>query len=103
MYEGRVTAVDDMRALRVQARRRGRATTVAPAALEQLAELLGRTPGVSDVQVVRDAVSFALDGLADALVKALATVDIATLDLTHADLEDAFFALYDTGTASEPS
>lgn len=100
MFEGRVTAVDDMRALRVQARRRGRAETTTTAALAPLTQLLARTPGVSEVQVSGDAVSFALDGPADALVKALATVDIATLELTHADLEDAFFTLYD-GDAGE--
>lgn len=99
MHEGRVRAVDDMRTLRVQARRRGRVTPAEPGAPASLAQLLGRTPGVTDIEVSGDAVGFALDGPADALVKALATVEVATLELTHADLEDAFFALYDHGQA----
>lgn len=97
MREGRVTAVDDMRTLRVRARRRGRVTPTDRSILASLAELLGRTTGVTDVGMAGDAVSFALDGPADPLVKALATVDVATLELTHADLEDEFFAVYDHG------
>jgi ABC-2 type transport system ATP-binding protein len=103
MYGGRVTAVDDMRTLRVQARRRGRVSPADPAELASLAELLGRTPGVTDVAVSGDVVGFALDGPADAVVKALATVDVATLELTHADLEDAFFALYDHRATEGPA
>lgn len=95
MRAGRVVAVDDIATLRVKSRRRGVATPQQPADLGRLADLLRSTTGVSEVQLVGSAVTFASDGVVEPLLAALRGVPLASLDLTHADLEDAFFALYD--------
>lgn len=95
LHEGRVRAVDDMATLRVQARRRGRVAPQDPADLPRLASTLAALPGVAEVAADGDSLGFALDGPVDGLLKVLADYTISTLELTHADLQDAFFSLYD--------
>jgi ABC-2 type transport system ATP-binding protein len=95
MRDGHVAVVDDMAAIRARSRRRGRARPAEDADLPQLAQALTRTPGVSEVAVEGDAVTFACAGEMDAVLKTLATFAMAALDVTHSDLEDAFFSAYD--------
>ncbi len=95
MHEGRLTAVEDMETLRVRSRRRCRVSPAAAVDLPRLESLLAGTPGVSDVVRGEGEVAFALDGAADPVLKALATLTIATVEIRHADLEEEFFAVYD--------
>ncbi len=91
MREGRIAAFDQVATIREQARRRGR-LTVAGQDGNQVAEALRALPAVSDVEVDSDTVTFAYAGVVDPVVKALAAFSLGTLELTEADLEDAFFA-----------
>ena len=95
MREGRVAAVDDLESVRALSRRRARARPEDPADLAALAAALRRTERVSEVAVDGDAVAFACAGDMDAAVKTLARFHVAALDVTHTDLEDAFFSAYD--------
>jgi ABC-2 type transport system ATP-binding protein len=101
LREGRVAAVDDLAAVRAQARRRGRARTLDRADARALADALTRTPRVSDVNVDGDTVAFACTGEMDAALKTLAAFRVAALDIAHADLEDSFFSAYDGAPARD--
>jgi beta-exotoxin I transport system ATP-binding protein len=98
MREGRLTAYQDMSTILSGARRRGRARTVDPNGTRPLADDLSATPGVSDVEVVdasganQSFVAFACAGSVDPVVRTLSRHSLASLDLTHADLDDAFFS-----------
>ncbi len=92
LREGRLAAFDTMAAIRDRARRRGRARPADPGQTATLAQALQAVPGVSQVRVHADTVAFALEGPADPVLKCLAGFTISALDLSHADLEDAFFA-----------
>ena len=100
LREGRIAAIDDLTAVRAQSRRRGRARPADPAEVSAVADALRTAPRVSDVAVDGDTVAFACAGEMDALLKTLATFHMASLDVAHADLEDAFFSTYD-GPAGE--
>jgi ABC-2 type transport system ATP-binding protein len=95
MRAGRVVAVDDIATMRLRSRRRGVATPQDRADVPRLAQALEATPGVTEIDSTETAVTFALDGLVEPLLASLRDVPMGSLDLTHADLEDAFFALYD--------
>ena len=95
MREGRVQVVDDLSAITARARRRGRATPRSADDLAGLAAALDRVPGVSSVETDDGVVRFACAGDMDAVVKALAAWPLRSLDIAHADLEDAFFSAYD--------
>jgi hypothetical protein len=96
--EGRVAAFEDIATMHARSRRRGRVRPSAAADVPALAAALRATPNVTEVAVDDGAVSFACTGEMDGLVKTLATFSIAVLDVTQADLEDAFFSAYDAGT-----
>ncbi|MGD9955001.1 MAG: ABC transporter ATP-binding protein [Candidatus Nanopelagicales bacterium] len=95
MREGRIAIVDDIATITTKARRRGRAAPRAREDVDAVRRLLEDTSGVSDVAVDDGAVTFACAGDVDDLVKSLARVTLRSLDIAHADLEDAFFAAYD--------
>jgi hypothetical protein len=77
------------------ARRRGRVVPASSEDLEPLQTGLRRTPGVTEVTTDAAAVRFACAGDMDAVLKTLSAFSIRALDVTHADLEDAFFSAYD--------
>jgi len=95
MCDGRVVTVDAITAITAAARRRARAVPRTATQLAGLSAALGATPGVTDVHVDGGAVAFSCTGDMDAAIKALAGFPLLSLDVTHADLEDAFFSQYD--------
>ncbi len=92
LRDGQVAVIDDIAAIRRRARRRGRVRPRDPADLPVIAQALARVPGVAEVGTDHDVVTFACSGDMDALVKRVADFAVAAFDITHADLEDAFFA-----------
>jgi ABC-2 type transport system ATP-binding protein len=95
MRKGRIAAVDEMSAIRAQARRRGCARPRNIADLARLAAALVEADSVTDVVTDGDTVTFACAGDMDAAVKTLAGFAMASLDIVHTDLEDVFFSTYD--------
>lgn len=91
LREGRLAAYDDMQAIRSRARRRGLVRPEAVADVDRIAAALRGLPGVQDVSAQPGGVAFASTGSVDAVVKCLARFQLSSLDLAHADLEDAFF------------
>lgn len=92
--EGHLMLVDSVDALRRAAFTRVEVTFGAPPPP-------GAFDGVAGARIIhaRGAhVLFALDGPADALVKALAAHEVLALDSHEADLEDVFLSLYRGGT-----
>ncbi len=89
---GRIEAVDSLAGITAQARRRGRVRPADPGDLPRLSDALAGLASVSQVHLDDGVVAFACTGVMDDLVKILARFSIQTLDVTHADLEDAFFA-----------
>jgi ABC-2 type transport system ATP-binding protein len=96
MREGRVAVVDDLSSITAVARRRGRVVPTSSEDLEPLQTALRRTQGVTDVTTDAAAVRFACAGDMDAVLKTLSGFTVRALDVTHADLEDAFFSAYET-------
>lgn len=95
MREGRVAVVDDLAGITARARRRGKVRPRDARDQATLQSALAATPGVSDVVVDDDSIGFACAGDMDAVLKTLAGFAVRTLDVAHADLEDAFFSAYD--------
>jgi beta-exotoxin I transport system ATP-binding protein len=96
---GRLVTFSSMEKVRERSRRRGTARPLDLADLPALADALGAVPEVHEVDVSEDGVAFACEGQVDTLVKRLAGFGLASLDIGHVDLEDAFFSMYDdTGT-----
>ena len=95
MRAGRVVTVDSIAAIAAAARRRGRAVPRAASQLGALRAALEVTPGITDVRGDAGAVTFSCTGDMDAAIKSLAGFPLVSLDVTHADLEDAFFSQYD--------
>jgi ABC-2 type transport system ATP-binding protein len=91
LRDGRVAVVDDIEAIRSRSRRRGRIRPRDPADVSAIAEAIRPIPGVSDVRQEPDAVALACVGDMDTLVKRLGGFSIASFDIAHAELEDAFF------------
>jgi ABC-2 type transport system ATP-binding protein len=100
LRDGQVQVVDEISAITSRARRRGRVTPRSPADVPGLASALEQVPGVSSVDVDGPVVRFACAGDMDAVVKALAGWPVQWLDVSHADLEDAFFSAYDSSDSS---
>jgi ABC-2 type transport system ATP-binding protein len=96
---GRLATVDEMAAIRAQARRRGVVQLEAESEPHELADELRQLSGVGDVAIDGTAVSFACSGEMDAVVKTVARFHVISLDVAHADLEDAFFSAYDGPTS----
>ncbi|MGB9376219.1 MAG: ABC transporter ATP-binding protein [Mycobacteriales bacterium] len=95
MREGRVAAVDALTSITARARRRGRVVLQRDGDLAGLLSALATTSGVSDVVREAGSVLFACTGDMDALTKTLSRFALHSLDVAHADLEDAFFSAYD--------
>jgi ABC-2 type transport system ATP-binding protein len=91
MHEGSVAVVDRVSALLARSRRRGRVRPADPGDLEAIAAALRGLPHVGEVGQVPGSVTFVCTGTVDPILKALAAFAIDSLDLGHADLEDAFF------------
>jgi ABC-2 type transport system ATP-binding protein len=88
--DGRLELVESVETLRARASMRVEVTFAAPpdpGAFDGIA-------GVREVGRHGDTVSFALEGEADPLVKALARHYVVALDSHEADLEDVFLSLY---------
>jgi len=100
MREGRLVAVETMSEVIAKGRRRGRARPRDSGSAPTLAENLRRTEGVADVEVAdgghdEGLVTFAVTGDVNALLATLSAHPLASFDLAHADLEDAFFGAYE--------
>lgn len=96
LRKGHLAAVDTLTAIHARSRRRGRVRPLDPNDAEAVAAALRRTAQVSDIGHDDGAVTFACTGVMDAVLKTLATFGVATFDIAHTDLEDAFFSAYDT-------
>jgi ABC-2 type transport system ATP-binding protein len=92
LRDGQLAAVDDIASLLTGSRRRGHVRPHDLADGPTIGDALSRLPQVSEVTVVDGLVTFACLGAVDPIVKLLAGFSIASLDLAHADLEDAFFS-----------
>jgi ABC-2 type transport system ATP-binding protein len=88
--EGRLVLVDSVESLRARAFTRVEVTFAEPPS----PAAFGAVPGVRVLERRGDVVAFAVDGEADALVKALAAFHVRALDSREADLEDVFLSLY---------
>jgi ABC-2 type transport system ATP-binding protein len=92
---GRLVTYASLEQLRERSRRRGTARPVDSADLPALADALRGLPTVDQVAVTGDGVDFACEGRVDPVVKQLAGFTLASLDIGHVDVEDAFFSTYD--------
>jgi ABC-2 type transport system ATP-binding protein len=92
LRDGQLALVDDIEAIRARARRRGRVRPRDPADLPAVAHAIAQVAGVADVSSDHGVISFACSGDMDQLLKRIADFAVAAFDITHADLEDAFFA-----------
>lgn len=100
MREGRIALVGDVAEISVKARRRGRVRPRDPADLEPLAGAMGVIASVSEVAIDEDVVVFACSGDMDDVLKAVSRFPVHALDVSHTDLEDAFFEILDGPDAS---
>ena len=96
MREGRLVSVETMSEILARGRRRGRVRPSEPASGQELAADLRRTTGVDEVAVLDGGdhdglVVFAATGDVNPLLATLSRHELASFDLAHADLEDAFF------------
>ncbi len=91
LRNGSVALVDDVSALLRRSRRRAQVRPGQQSDVAGLAEGLSQISTVTDVQAGDGAISFAHAGSIDPVVKFLASYEIESLDLSHADLDDAFF------------
>lgn len=92
LKDGRVAVVDDVARLLAGSRRRGHVRAAESADTPAIAAALEQIASVSDVDTDDGAIAFACRGSVDPILKALAGFDIESLELAHADLEDAFFS-----------
>jgi beta-exotoxin I transport system ATP-binding protein len=88
--EGRLALVDSVESLRARAFTRVEVTFAEPPP----SGAFGALPGARALERRGDVVVFAVEGEADALVKALAAFHVRALDSREADLEDIFLDLY---------
>jgi ABC-2 type transport system ATP-binding protein len=91
--DGRLVLVDSVENIRARAFARVEVTFAVPPSDDDFQEL----PGVRVLERRGDVVHFALEGEADALLKALARHRVVALDSHEADLEDVFLSLYRKG------
>ncbi len=92
LRDGELAAVGKVSELLQDSRRRG---SVRPKRAEDVTEVAGQLSDIeqaSEIRVDDGEISFACVGAVDPIVKLLAAFDIESLDLAHADLEDAFFS-----------
>jgi len=92
LKDGRVAVVDDVSRLLAGSRRRGHVRAADGPDTPAIAAALGRITSVSEVQTDDGVIAFACRGSVDPILKALAAFDVESLELAHADLEDAFFS-----------
>ena len=90
LREGELVLLDTVEGLRARATARMEVTFAA----EPAADAFTRVPGVRELDRRGPTVSFALEGSADPLVKAIANHEVLAIDSHEADLEDVFLALY---------
>lgn len=91
LSNGSVVIVEEVAALLRRSRRRALVRPTERSDLVPLAEGLARLSAVSDVRTDDGAATFAHSGSIDPVLKFLSTYSVDSLDLSHADLEDAFF------------
>ena len=96
LREGRVVLQETVEALRARAGKR----VVAAFASAPPADAFAHVAGARELERRNATVTFALDGEADPLVKALARYEVRDLDVHEADLEDVFLDLYRSGDAA---
>ena len=96
LREGRVVLQETVEALRARAGKR----VVAAFASAPPADAFAHVAGARELARRGATVTFALDGEADPLVKALARYEVRDLDVHEADLEDVFLDLYRSGDAA---
>lgn len=92
LREGKLAAVGDVGELLQGSRRRGNIHPKRAEDVGTVAAELNAISQISDVAIDGTEISFACDGEVDPIIKLLAGFDIESLDLAHADLEDAFFS-----------
>ena len=92
---GRLIAVERMADLLGKARRRFSAELGDPAGIERLRD----APGVSDLEVAGNRVTFTAAGDLDAVVRELAGHHVVDLEATHPSLEEVFLGYYEEGEA----
>ena len=98
--EGCLVALETVDSLRERGLRRVTAT-VAPGLAGQAASRLRPLAGVTDLNVDRDVVTFAVGGSFAAVVDALAAVEVVDLLSRSADLDEVFLAMYRGESADE--
>lgn len=95
MREGRIVTVEPLAALLTRGVRLGQARPADPDDAAPLADALRRTAGVAEVLLdgseTAPVVTFTLSGDVNPMLAVLARHRLDTFDLSHADLEDAFF------------
>ena len=92
LREGKLAAVGQVGDLLQGSRRRGSVRPKHPEDVATVAHRLSAINQANEVNIDDGEISFACDGEVDPIVKLLAEFDIESLDLAHADLEDAFFS-----------
>ena len=90
--EGRLIAVEEIRALKSRAVHSLEVRFAAPVAAESFSSL----PGVREIVVEGSTVRFAVEGSLDPVVKALAKFEVEDLRTHEQSLEDIFLAFYGT-------
>lgn len=95
MREGRIAIVEPITALLARGVRRGQARPGSAGDATTLADALRATPGIGEVTLdgsdSAPLVTFTLHGDVNPMLAVLAGHRLDTFDLSHADLEDAFF------------
>ena len=97
LRDGRLAAKDDISTLLTESRRRGTSHLAQPSDAPTLTTKLTTLTAVNERTTVSDVhndggvVTFACQGSVDPILKLLAGFNVVALDLSHADLEDAFF------------
>lgn len=91
LRNGSVAVVDDVSNLLVRSRRRAQVRPAHPSDIAAIAEGLARINAVTDVRAGESLVTFAHAGSIDPVLKFVASFEVESLDLAHADLDDAFF------------
>jgi beta-exotoxin I transport system ATP-binding protein len=93
---GRLIAVERIDELLGKARRRFAVELVDPSGLERLREL----PGVADLEIAGNRVTFTAAGDLDAVVREPAGHHVVDLEATHPSLEEVFLGYYDEGAGA---
>ncbi|MEZ5115119.1 MAG: ABC transporter ATP-binding protein [Candidatus Nanopelagicales bacterium] len=97
MREGRVVAVDSVDALKGLVAREVRVRVGVGVDVPALTATLTALPGVTGVTAREGVLELRAQGSMDALVKALAAVEVDAVTSVEPDLEDVFVTFYETG------